>query len=98
MSILKKYDETFKRDAVRLALSSNQSLKKTAKDLGVAASSLCKWVNNYRIGRHGNLSDKSKLSTEEVALKRALRELAIVREERDILKKALGIFSVPANK
>jgi transposase-like protein len=61
-------------------------------------SFLCKWVRNFKLGRHSNLSDKSALTSEEIALNKALRELAIVREERDILKKALGIFSLPEKR
>jgi transposase len=98
MNKIKRYDAVFKRDAVQLALSSKQPLGKTARDLGVAQSSLCKWVRNFKLGRHSNLSDKSALTSEEIALQRALRELAIVKEERDILKKALGIFSLPVNR
>jgi transposase len=51
MSKTKRYDAVFKRDAVQLALSSKQPLGKTARDLGVAQSSLCKWVRNSRLGR-----------------------------------------------
>jgi transposase len=98
MSKIRRYDAVFKRDAVQLALSSKQPLGKTAKDLGIAQSSLCKWVRNFNLGRHSNLSDKSALTSEEIALQKALRELAIVKEERDILKKHWGIFSLPANR
>jgi transposase len=94
----KRYDEIFKREAVELALSSKQSIGKTAKELGIAQLSLNHWVRNTRLGRHSNLSDKSSLKPEEIALTKALRELAIVREERDILKKALGIFSPPTKR
>ena len=94
----KRYDETFKRDAVELALSSKRSLGKTAQELGIAPSNLCRWVRNWNLGRQNNLSDKSALKPEEMALTKALKELAIVKEERDILKKALGIFSLPENR
>ena len=95
---VKRYDESFKQDAVKLAISSNQSLTKTSKELGVSHASLCKWVKNQQLGRYSNLSDKIPLKPEEIALKKVLRELAVVSEERDILKKALGIFSQPKNK
>jgi transposase len=98
MNKIKRYDSVFKHEAVQLALSSKQPLGKTARDLGVSQSSLCKWVRNSKLGRHSNLSDTSALTSEEIALEKALRELAIVKEERDILKKALGIFSLPVNR
>ena len=98
MKKVKRYEESFKQEVVNLALSKRQSLEKTAKELGIAQSSLCKWVRNYKLGRHQNLSDKSALKPEEIELNKALKELAIVKEERDILKKALGIFSLPVRK
>ena len=98
MSKVKKYSPSFKEDAVRLALSSKQSIGKTARGIGVAQSTLCKWVRNSTLGRISNLSDGSPLKADEIALRDALKELAIIKEERDILKKALGIFSLPAKK
>jgi transposase len=98
MNKIKRYKETFKQDAVNLALSCNRAIGKTAQELGVAQSTLCKWVKNHKLVRHNNLSDKTALKPEEIALKKALKELSIVKEERDILKKALGIFSQPINK
>jgi len=53
-------------------------------------------VNNFQLGRQTNLSDNRPLKPEEIELKKLLKELAIVKEERDILKKALGIFSLAA--
>ncbi len=98
MNTVKRYDDLFKKDAVSLALSCKQSFSQTSKELGIAQSTLCKWVRNSKLGRHSNLSDKSPLKPDEIALHKALRELAIVKEERDILKKALVIFSLPEKR
>lgn len=94
----KRYDSSFKRDAVNFVISEKQPLSKAASDLGLAQSTLSRWVNNFQLGRHINLSDNSPLKPEEAELKKVLRELAIVKEERDILKKALGIFSLSQNR
>jgi len=96
--MLKRYDEEFKDNAVRLIISSGKSHKEIAKSLGMGQSTLSKWLRNARLGRNGNLSSTKPLNSDEKALKEALKELAIVREERDILKKALGIFSLPPKK
>lgn len=98
MNKVKKYDSAFKANAVSLIISSGKSHREISDDLGIGQSTLSKWVRNSRLGRHDDLSSTKPLSNDEKALKDALRELAIVREERDILKKALGIFSLPPRK
>src|SRR5580700_12340558 len=96
MSTIKKYDQEFKKSAIRLVISSGKPHREVANDLGIGQSTLSKWVRNSRLGRNDSLSATRGLTSEEAALQKALKELAIVREERDILKKALGIFSLPA--
>jgi len=98
MNKKKRYDNSFKRDAVNFVFSSKQSLSRAASELGIAQSTLSRWAHNSQLGRHINLSDNSPLKPEEAELKKVLKELAIVKEERDILKKALGIFSLPQNR
>ena len=91
-----KYDKEFKINAAKLYLANNESLDKIAIDLGVSRASLGKWVSRYR-----NSGDKSfpgsghVIDQEMQALK---RELHLVRQERDILKKAVAIFSVAPSK
>ena len=97
MNTYKKFDNDFRISSVKIALSANQSYEKTAQELGIPRSTLYGWIRNYKRGQD-NLADKSPLSDQQKALKNALSELQIVREERDILKKALGIFSLPKNK
>lgn len=98
MNLADKFDEEFKINAVNLARSSNKPIREIAFELGVGHSTLSRWVRNSRLGRAGKLSTTKQLNPQEEELKKALKELAIVREERDILKKALGIFSLPARR
>jgi transposase len=89
----RNYDKGFKKSAINLCTTGNKSRKAIAEDLGIPASTLSSWIEaDQRDGEEafpgkGN----QKVSDAEVAQLR--KELAIVREERDILKKALGIFS-----
>ena len=48
MSSKKNYDKSFKQQAIQLALSSNQPISKTAKDLGVLESTLYSWVHKAK--------------------------------------------------
>ena len=82
--------DEFRKDAVRIALTSGLSRKKIADDLGVGMSTLNKWITAHR--------DTDVVSPEdrELALEneRLRRENRILREERDILKNRHG--SLPA--
>ncbi|PRX22448.1 transposase [Orenia metallireducens] len=89
------YDEQFKREAVELSFNSDKTCKDIAQDLGIDYNALIRWRKEYR--DNGNLAfpghGKQKLSPEEEEIKRLKKELRIVQEERDILKKAVSIFS-----
>jgi transposase len=78
---MRKYDEEFKREAVR-KIHDGQSVASLSRELGVAESLLHKW-------KHQVLEASSESEQEVVALRRKLRE---VEMERDILKKAALIF------
>ncbi len=85
---MKKYSEEFKKEAVRLAFESGMSQARVARDLGVNINSLSGWIKKAKVTRGGEVRE-----TLEAESRRLRRELAIVTEERDILKKAVGIFS-----
>src|ERR671923_2878874 len=86
-----RYPEEFKTQAVRLARTSGQPVKKIALEIGCSADSLKAWLKQADIDE-GIRSDG--LKTEELEENRRLRrELRIVKEERDILKKAVGYFA-----
>ena len=80
---LKRTDE-FRQDAVRIALSSGLTRKQVADDLGVGMSTLNKWIIAYR--------DTDVVSKEDLDLaqenERLRPEIRLLKEEREILKKA----------
>ena len=85
----KRYDESFKRQAVEHWLKSDQPGTQIAAELGLSYPSLKEWKRRY----YGEaMPARSDLEAENRALK---AELARVREQRDILKKTLGIFTEP---
>ncbi len=83
----RKYDEAFKKQAVALVQTSGRSLNQVAAELGVSHWNLRDWREIY-----GPRSTPAQLSEQLEGLR---RELAEVREQRDALKKALGILSTP---
>ena len=92
----RKYDEEFKRNAVELCRTSGKSVSQVAQDLGINSSMLGRWRREQtKYGDRafpgvGNLRPGTDLEEEN---RRLRKELAIAQEERDILKKAMAIFS-----
>ena len=84
----RRYDEAFKKQAVALVESSGRSLNQVAAELGVSHWNLRDWRGIY-----GRRSTPAQLQEQ---LERLRGELAQVREQRDALKKALGILSTPS--
>lgn len=82
------YTEEFKQESAKLALKSDCSLERTAKNLGVSATALRNWIKKYRSG-----SVKEKANSMELEIKQLKKELSRVRQERDILKKATAYFA-----
>ena len=91
----RKYNEEFKRDAVTLSFHTDKTIKEISDDLGINRSLLVRWrteldeLGEQAFPGHG-LRKLAPLEEENLRLK---RELADVTEERDILKKAVSIFS-----
>ena len=88
----KQYSKEFKESTVQLVLNSEEPIKKIAEDLDIKYHTLYDWIKAHR--RANKKSDKAqeKESMEE-ELKRLRRENLILKEERDILKKATAYFA-----
>lgn len=89
----KVYDKEFKENAVNLYLKSNRPSIEIAKNLGIAPSTLSSWVKVRQREGAEAFPGKGHLKASDIEMVQLRKELANVREERDILKKALGIFS-----
>jgi transposase len=83
------HSDEFKRDAVRIALTSGLSRRQVASNLGIGLSTLVKWVRS--------VSDEAKVPTQDAELlrenERLRKENRILREEREVLKKAAMFFA-----
>lgn len=95
----RKFDETFKREAVNNWLSSGKSAEVIADELGINSNQLYLWKNRF-----GPLATAMPASTKpgsvadlQAQLDAARREIRHLHQQRDILKKTLGILSEPPN-
>jgi len=84
-----RHTEEFKREAVRLALTSGLPRRQIADDLGIGFSTLGNWI---RVSRDMDTTPAVDKDTER-ELSRLRKENRILREERDILKKATAFFA-----
>ena len=92
---IKRYDATFKRDAVELLLNSGKPLKVLALELGVCAVTLRDWRDRQLAKTEPIETDGKKISARQLAqeLRKTQRELQLANRRNEILKKALGIVS-----
>jgi len=82
------FTEEFKREAVRLVETSGLTIRQVANDLGIGLSTLTRWKRVYRdaellSGPHDDV---------EMELARLRKENEVLRQERDLLKKATAFF------
>ena len=91
----RKYTREFKVEAVQLYESSGKSMRAIEQELGITPYLLAKWVQEFRRGEAGAFPGTGRLPAEEAELQRLRRENEVLRQERDILKKVVTIFSKP---
>jgi transposase len=96
MNHRKGYTQEFKKEALRLAETSGKSISALERDLGITPGLLHKWRQRYQIGEdqdgQGRL-ERSELEAAQAEIRRLRRELEVTRQEREILKAAVAIFS-----
>ncbi len=89
-----RYSREFRQEAVKLVVEEKTSCREAAQKLSLAPSTLAYWVKAYKSGKLGEIGKAQKLLTEvEMELARTKKELAVVKMERDILKKAAAYFA-----
>ena len=94
----RQFDESFKRQALSNWLASGKPAGVIARELGILPNRLYAWRNRFApqdAGRSVPGAKPGSIADLQAQLEAAQRELARVREQRDILKKTLGILSDP---
>jgi transposase len=90
----RQFDKEFKLMAVNLCLT-GRSTNTVAEELGIRDELIRRWKREYEQFSEGSFSGhgNANLTTEQKEIARLKKELRDVQEERDILKKAVRIFS-----
>jgi transposase len=87
------YTKEFKIEAVRLLERSGKSQEAIADELGIGSTSLSRWKKKYGEKGEDAFPGRGNLTPDEERIRQLKRENRILRQEREILKKAITIFS-----
>jgi transposase len=87
------YSSEFKREAVELAARSGRSIAEVERELGLSEGLLKQWIRKAKQDGEAAFPGPGRLKATDEELRRLRRENEILRQERDILKKAIGIFT-----
>ena len=89
----RNYSKEFKLEAVNLVLSRGVSIAQACRDLGVAENVLGRWVREYRRSEQQAFPGHGVQKPDDAEVSRLRREVARLKMERDILKKAAAFFA-----
>ena len=89
----RRYTKEFKIEAVQLVQSREGQIKEVAGNLGIHYNILNRWVNEYNADPQESFPGNGKLKASDEEIYKLQKEIREIKEERDILKKALAIFS-----
>lgn len=94
----KRFDKEFKIEAVRLASEPGNTQSGIERDLGISQGIISRWKRELRNDGDQAFPGKGRLKPDDDETRRLKRENERLRRERDILKKAVAIFSEDPNR
>lgn len=87
------FSREFKRDAVQLVTEKGMAARKVARELDIHPNLLHIWKRQFLAQGDKAFTGKGRIKPEQVEIRGLRKQLERVKEERDILKKALAVFS-----
>jgi len=89
----KRYDKEFKVEAVHLASEPGNTQAQVQRDLGIGQGMISRWKRELKLDGENAFPGKGNLKPQDEEVRNLRREVEKLRRERDILKKAVAIFS-----
>jgi transposase len=89
----RSYDKEFKLNAISLYKDKNKKLSEVCRELGIPEATFSGWIKKYNIWKEESFSESKKISVSEKEFQEMKKRATDAELERDILKKALAIFS-----
>ena len=89
----RKYTDAFRTDAVLQVLEGGRGQSAVARGLGIPVKTLANWIGKARAGKALTKGTRVPVNEEQAELSRLRQENAVLRMERDILKKAAAYFA-----
>jgi transposase len=89
----KTYTREFKLEAIQLAETSGRPITQIERELGLGKSQIYRWKRQLQREGEEAFPGKGRLKAQDEVIRQLRRENEILRQERDILKKAVTIFS-----
>lgn len=89
----RSFTAEFKREAAKLVVEKGMKRSKVARDLGVNANQIAKWVLEYQASGVGAFPGNGRLSAQDQRIRDLEEQNRQLRMERDILKKATAFFA-----
>jgi transposase len=90
------YTREFKIEAVRLLETSGKSAAQLERELGIGDGCMCRWKRQFAEEGENAFPGHGRVTPDQEHIHQLERENEILRQERDILKKAVAIFSRPS--
>lgn len=89
----KQYNKEFKQEAIKLVVEKGRPAASVARELGIKAGTLYTWIDKYKKHGQDSFPGKGYMMPQDEKMRRLEKELKEVTMERDILKKAMAVFS-----
>ena len=98
MAKRRKYNTEFKREAIRLVLEEGRTAAEVERNLGTGSNMVSRWVREFQEDPEYSFPGQGKMKKPEQKMHDLKKELERVKRERDILKKAVAIFSTDPDR
>lgn len=92
------YSKEYKLEIIRQIKDGEKRVSEMAFELGIAAGQIYRWIREHDKYREDSFPGQGKLPEQEDELKKLRKQLADSKEELEILKKAIAIFSKKKNQ